>query len=199
MGAPAVEFWLRAPAEVQGMPHKAFGLLLLLVVVPLSMAKDKQQQLPGLVVHAKYVFITTYNGDRFDPNAYPDDRQAARDVRDAIQHWGRYIPVERAQDADLILLVRKGRIAEARPGVRIHAGSRPNPNVDPTQNPNSTLGPEVRVDAGDPLDMLAVYDASQGIDSAPLWRGRLQDGLNPPAMRLVQDFRSKVEAAAKKP
>ncbi|MGA8618019.1 MAG: hypothetical protein WB660_05800 [Candidatus Sulfotelmatobacter sp.] len=47
--------------------------------------------------------------------------------------------------------------------------------------------------------MIAVYRAAEGIDSPPLWRGRQIDGLRPPEMRLVQELRTKVEAAEKTP
>ncbi len=164
--------------------------LVLLLLVPLTIAKDKSQ-LPKLVVVAKYVMVTTYLGDQpSNPRIMPDDRQAMGDVQDAIKDWGRYIVVYRPKDADLIILVRKGRIAEALGGVRVHAGS---------DAPNPSAGPSVHADAGDPQDMIAVYRAAEGIDSPPLWRGRQIDGLRPPEMRLVQELRTKVEAAEKTP
>lgn len=166
--------------------------LVLLLLLPSAIAKDKDKsQLPKLVVVAKYVLVTTYSGDQpSNPRMMPDDRQAMGDVQDAIKDWGRYIVVYRAKDADLIILVRKGRMAEALGGVRVHAGSNA---------PSPSVGPSVNADAGDPQDMIAVYDAAQGIDSPPLWRGRQNDGLRPPEMRLVQELRTKVEAAAKTP
>ena len=164
--------------------------LVLLSLVPLIIAKDKSQ-LPKLVVHAKYVLVTTYSGDQpSNPRMMPDDRKAMSDVQDVIKDRGRYIVVYRPEDADLIILVRKGRIAEALGGVRIHSGS---------DAPSPSVGPSVTADAGDPQDIIAVYDAAQGIDSPPLWRGRQRDGLNPPEMRLVQELRTMVEAAAKTP
>jgi len=47
--------------------------------------------LPKLVVHAKYVLVTTYQGyDLSNPNIMPDDRKAVVAVQDAIKKWGRY-------------------------------------------------------------------------------------------------------------
>jgi hypothetical protein len=46
--------------------------------------------------------------------------------------------------------------------------------------------------------MIAVYDADRGINTAPLWRERMSDGLDPP-VKLVGDLRKQVEVAAKKP
>ena len=146
--------------------------------------------LPKLVVHARYVLVTTYTGDDLtNPRMMPDDRQAVLDVQDAIKKWGRYALAYRAKDADLILLVRKGHIAEALPGMRIGAGSNTKPSI----------GAEVPTDVGDPRDMLALYDGSKGIDSAPLWRNSVKGGLNPPEMALVDDLRQAVDAAAKVP
>jgi hypothetical protein len=163
---------------------------MLLFFVPLTLAKDKSQ-LPKLVVNARYVLVTTSFGDEpANPQITPDDRRAVIDVQDAIKKWGRYTVVYRAKEADLILLVRKGGVAEVRPGVRIHAGSN---------TPNPSVGPNVYADGGDPQDMIAVYDGPHGVDSPPLWRGRQTDGLVPPEMRLVQELRTKVEAAAKAP
>src|ERR1039457_295470 len=141
--------------------------------------------LPKLVVHAKYVLVTTYTGDDLtNPHMMPDDRQAVLDVQDAIKKWGRYALAYRAKDADLILLVRKGHIAEALPGMRVGLGSTTKPSV----------GAEVPTDVGDSRDMLALYDAANGIDSAPLWRDSEKDGLTPPQMSLVQDLRKAVDA-----
>ena len=146
--------------------------------------------LPKLVVHARYVLVTTYAGDDLtNPHMMPDDRQAVLDVQDAIKKWGRYALAYRTQDADLILLVRKGHIVEALPGMRVGVGSSTKPSV----------GAEVPTDAGDPRDMLALYDAANGIDSAPLWRDSEKGGLTPPQMSLVQDLRKAVDAAAKVP
>jgi hypothetical protein len=49
--------------------------------------------------------------------------------------------------------------------------------------------------------MIVLYASALGTqtNSPPLWRGRRQDGLKAPEMRLVQELRSRVEAAAKAP
>ena len=162
----------------------------MLLFAPLVAAKEKPI-LPKLVVNARYVLVTTNLGD--DPgNAriMPEDRQAVADVQDAIQKWHRYVLVYDRKKADLIFLVRKGRVAEARGGVEIHAGSD-------KRIPGAA--PVVYADGGDPQDMLAVYDAAEGIDGPALWRGRERDGLTLPDMRLVTELRSRVEAADKKP
>jgi hypothetical protein len=162
----------------------------LFLLISSVVAKDKST-MPKLVVNARYVMITTYYGENLaSPRVPPDDRQAASDVQNAIQDWGRYILVYDRKDADLIILVRKGRIVEAQGGIGIHTGS---------DRSNPSIGPMANVDAGDPQDMLAVYQATQGVDSPPLWRDRMTGGLNGPTVRLVEELRTKVEAAAKTP
>jgi hypothetical protein len=158
------------------------------------MAKDKAV-LPKFVANSKFVLVTTYFGDeRTNPRMMPDDRKAQADVEDALRKWGRYIVVYKRNEADLIILVRKGRVAEALVGIRVHHGSEasriPGTNVGPTGNADASTTTE---------DMLALYDAKTGIDAPPLWRGIEAQGLNPPEMRLVQELRSKVEFVAKQP
>jgi hypothetical protein len=147
--------------------------------------------LPKLVVHAKYILVTTYNGpDLTNPRVLTDDSQAVANVEDAIRNWGQYIVVNgTSQKPDLVLLVRKGRVAEAKPMVGIHGGS----------DSKTMATPNVESDFGSPQDMLALYEGPGGIDQAPLWRSLQKDGLDPPDMQLVQKLRAAVEAAAKVP
>ena len=112
------------------------------------------------------------------------------DVEDAIRDWGRYSLVYERQLADLIIVVRKGRTARAQQRISIHGGSN---------RPSPSLGHGIDADAGDPQDKLAVYNAGLGIDSAPIWRDRMTDGLNGPQVKLLRELRTKVEAAARNP
>ena len=172
------------------MWRRAPWFLLLFASATIAVAQG-YDPLPKLVVHAKYVLVTTYAGDNLtNPHMMPDDRQAVVDVQNAIKRWGRYALAYQAKDADLILLVRKGHLAESLPGVRVGAGSNTKP----------TIGAEAPTDVGDARDMLALYDAANGgIDSAPLWRDLMKGGLNPPQMSLVGELRDAVDAAAKVP
>jgi len=185
-------------------------LLALLFFASLAVGKDKTP-LPKLVVSAQYVLVTTNFGDPaeqpLNPHIMPEDRQAVADVQNAIEKWGKYTIAYRRQDADLIIVVRKGRVAEALGGARVHVGSRPSNGpgqpdggVGPDASTPS-IHPEADGDFGDPQDMIALYSASLGTEtnSPPLWRGRRMDGLNPPQMSLIQELRTKVEAAAKAP
>lgn len=172
------------------MPKRMASVWLLLVFVLALKAEDKNP-IQAVVKNATYVMVTTYSGDIFSPDVSPDDRRAAQNVQDAIQKWGRYKLVYKAGEADLILVVRTGRLAEVKGGVQV--GTQ---RVGDTtsRSHGSAIGGEV----GDPQDTLEVYMASRGINGPPLWRGRAQGGLKAPEMQLVKEFRSKVEAPEKK-
>ena len=171
------------------MRNRIFGLCgLMLALSCVASAKDKP--FPQAIVNARYVFVTSYNGaGTADVRVMPDDRQAMADVEDAVRRWGRYILVYERKNADVILLVRKGRIAETQSGVRVHVGSQSSPSVGPVASADA---------ASDPRDMLAVYDASLGTDTPPLWRNFQDDGLLAPDVPLLQELRKQVEAAEKK-
>jgi len=171
------------------MTIRFVGILALCFAACVAVAKDKNS-FPKQIVAAKYVMVTSYFGDNVaDSRVPPMDRQAVINVQDAIREWGRYTVVYERKAADLILLVRKGRIANTNDGVGIHAGS----------NMPTAIGPIYGADAGDPDDMIAIYNASLGTDTAPIWRDRMNNGLDRPEMKLIRELRKKVEAASKNP
>lgn len=167
----------------------------LLFVFVLALKADDKNVISAVVKNATYVMVTTYSGDVFSPNVSPDDRHAVQNVQNTIQKWGRYKLVYNRGEADLILVVRTGRLAEVKGGVQVGTTTQRQGNGTNTSHGSAeSIGGEV----GDPQDRLEVYMASQGINGPPLWRGRAPDGLKAPEMQLVQEFRSKVEASEKK-
>jgi hypothetical protein len=60
---------------------------------------------PGTLVNARFIYVTSYDGDQFNPNLYPEDRQAISTVQDAIQKWGKFILVYEPHQADIVLMV----------------------------------------------------------------------------------------------
>jgi hypothetical protein len=67
----------------------------------------QSQPFPKTLINARYVYVTSYDGDQFDRNLLPEDRQAISDVQDAIREWGHYILVYNPKQADMILAVQK--------------------------------------------------------------------------------------------
>jgi len=60
---------------------------------------------PGTLVNARYVYVTSYDGDQFNPDLLPEDRQAIATVQDAMQKWGKFVLVYEPRQADIVLMV----------------------------------------------------------------------------------------------
>jgi hypothetical protein len=60
---------------------------------------------PGILANARYVYVASYDGDQFNPNLLPEDRNAIGAVQNAIQKWGKLTIVYRPSEADVIILV----------------------------------------------------------------------------------------------
>src|SRR5229473_8016130 len=60
---------------------------------------------PGILANARYVYVASYDGDQFDPNLLPEDRDAIGSVQNAIQNWGKLTIVYRPSEADITILV----------------------------------------------------------------------------------------------
>jgi hypothetical protein len=166
------------------------------------------------------VYVEAVDGDQFNPRLYPEDRQAIADVIHALQAWNRYTLTVRRQDADLVFVVRKGRIADAKVSVGDRIGSRtsvsqtpdqdpnrdparyPNsdpagyPNSDPARYPNSgaEVGESGRV--GSPDDLIFVDTVNpEGRRGVRIWTQSRTDGLNTPEMPLFKQIKDAVDKA----
>ncbi len=82
-------------------------VLLSLALTTLSIAKasGSAPELPRTLANARFVYVTAYDGDQFDPQVLPEDRAAIARVQDAIHKWGKLTVVYRSQDADIIMMV----------------------------------------------------------------------------------------------
>jgi hypothetical protein len=72
---------------------------------PSKPAAQSVPPFPGTLVNARYVYVTSYDGDQFNINLLPDDRQAIGTVQDAMQKWGKFTIVYEAHQADIVLMV----------------------------------------------------------------------------------------------
>jgi hypothetical protein len=83
--------------------------LAILALASIAMAMPERSQtipdFPGTLVNARYVYVTSYDGDQFNPAVLPQDRQAIAAVQDALQKWGKFIIVYKPQDADMVIMV----------------------------------------------------------------------------------------------
>jgi hypothetical protein len=88
----------------------AFAMSMVLLASTMALAAPKPktetiQPFPGTLVNARYVYVTSYDGDQFDPNLFPEDEQAISTVQDAMQKWGKFIVVYKPSQADIVLMV----------------------------------------------------------------------------------------------
>ncbi len=165
-----------------------FILLAALALAPLALASDKT--IPTYVLHARTVAIVVDPDAGVDlqhPNANQD---AQRDVEAAILAWGRFTPVLGAQQADLIIVLRRstGKLAQqtlpdsrqnSRPGsinatpdsIVIGAQHGPQPSAAGNHAPDGTQpgAPDTHPQAeiGSPNDSFTVYHGTgeTGIDT----------------------------------
>ncbi|MFY9562310.1 MAG: hypothetical protein WAQ52_18925 [Terriglobales bacterium] len=80
-------------------------LLLCLALVGSALAAKDTPAMPRTLANARYVYVTAYDGDQFNPRLLPEDRAAISRVQDAIQKWGKLTLVYRPQDADMVIAV----------------------------------------------------------------------------------------------
>jgi hypothetical protein len=166
----------------------AFALILVLAAIP-TVAKDKPI-LPEKISKARFVLVQSFDGNEFSPEVLQEDRQAILDVQSAIQKWGHYRLAYRLEDAEIILVVRRGRWANVRAGTTTE-----------DQSARWRRGTtDARAEVGTPDDTLAVYDARpDALAGAPLWLKTQSDGLKPPGLPLFTKLQEEVEKAAEQP
>lgn len=170
-----------------------------------ALAQNKKKSVPAVFGTARYVWVESMDGDIYNPNLLPADRQAISDVENAIQNWGRYVLTATRSEAELIFVVRTGRIAEVKAGVsagdRYPAGSGSASNPNPRGNPNpgqqqpvapgATLGGEV----GPPDDLLEVCqpDGSDTSQGTLVWMRSADGGLASPGVPLFKQLKTAID------
>jgi hypothetical protein len=174
-------------------PLKAVALLLVfLASLAMAQAKTKKpDKLPAVVNLARYVYVEAVEGQQFDLRLPPEDRQAIADVNAAFQDWSRYVLTTRRDQADLIIVVRKGRLAEGNVGVSGGTG----PKGAPGQPTGGTgYGVAYGGEVGSPDDLFEVFMPNPNdVHGTPIWMRTKADGLDAPKVVLFQDFKAAVE------
>jgi hypothetical protein len=177
-------------------PLRSIALIFVLVtaLAPAPAKPKKPYKLPAVFDQARYVYVEAVDGQEFDPRLNPDDRQAIADVDKAVYDWKRYTLTEQRREADLIFVLRKGRLAEAKLGVQIGTGRQNAPNR-PTGAPPGGNGVGIGGDVGPPDDLLEIYAPNPNESRGTLlWRRTLKDGLDAPDLALFQELKNEVEA-----
>jgi hypothetical protein len=192
--------------------NRCKSIALLLILIPaLALAQQKAKKhndVPAVFQNASFVYVEAMDGDAMKPGLYPADRQAIVDVQDSLRDWNRYALATRREDAELALVVRKGRLASAQVHAGVSVGTRAPNSGNSTSGPApgqvgtgvDGVGVGAEGEVGPENDMLRVYlVSSDGKLTGPVWTREIQDGLDPPAVLLMQQLRTAVERAYPSP
>ena len=174
-------------------PLKSIALLTLLLpaLVAAQGKTKKPYKLPAVFNQARYAYVEAVDGEQFDPRLYPEDRQAIANVQNALEDWNRYTLVTRRDEADLVFVVRKGRLADANVGVQVGTGTQGGPGTHPG---GPSLGVGLGGEVGPPDDLLEIFVPNpSGVLGSPLWMRTLADGLNAPDVTMFRQFKDAVE------
>lgn len=179
---------------------KSFCLVALaLVGIPVLVPAQhrKKPTTPAIFANARYVYVETLDGDAYTPGLYPGDRQAIADVQDALRDWGRYMLTTDRSMAELVFIVRKGRVASARVGGSTGPGGNSGPMGSPFPGQGRTgSGPSTSIDTetGPADDLLDIHlMGTDGKLGAAVWTRTMTDGLEPPRVALIRMLRTAVE------
>jgi len=195
-----------------------FFLLVLLLLAPLGVAKNKKKQvLPDYVLKAQTVLVVIHPGAG-EPFTNPTANRTAQDnVEKAMMKWGRFNLVTSAQTADLVVVVRKGHKAgptvsnspgDNRPvifqpngGDILVAGQkgRPPDLTNPGIGGSADRGPHIGDEIGPAEDTFEVYrgGVEDPLDASPAWRYVARDALNGPQVAAVEEFRKTLNESEK--
>ena len=179
-----------------------FAVVLLLIPALLPGQSNKKKTVSAVFSNARYAWVESMDGDAYTPRTIPEDRQAISDVEDALRNWNRYALTVQRSEADLVFIVRKGRLATGKLGVGIgnpplgpNPGQR-SPGGTPGTGTGTGTGTGVGVggEVGPPDDILEVRTLNtDGTLGTILWQRSLQDGLDGPQVTLLAQLRKAVE------
>jgi hypothetical protein len=184
-------------------PKLTVLLLVLLPTLALAQHKTKKPDVSAVFKNAQYVYVEAIDGQEFDPRLDQEDRQAIADVQEALRQWNRYTLTTRHEDAQIVIVVRKGRAVEARAGVVIGSisGGGTGPQGDPSpgqpRGQNGTgFGTDVGGEVGTPDDLFEICQLDpNGTLSTSIWMRTFPDGLDGPKVMLFEQFKDAVERA----
>jgi hypothetical protein len=185
--------------------------LCLVLLAANALAKTRKSDVPAAFNQATYVFVESDDGDLARPGLYPADRQAIMDVEAALRDWKRYSIAANRSQAELIFVVRKGRLADTQLHGGIASASQVSPGRTSTPSPGQGSGQSsnrvpgqmgdgedagARADIGSADDMLEVFQLTpDGKLIGPIWNRTQTDGLEAPQLALFRQLKGAVEKA----
>jgi len=210
---------IRKMAGVVGTVSIAVSLLAISAGVA-SANKKQKVHLPDYVLNAKTVLVVILP-DAGEPMDDPfANRKAQEEVEKAFMRWGRYRLALDKDTADLVIGVRKGTGKGANPTIngwpvdtrpatiektdnqKRVGGQQGRPPDLTQQGPPTELSahPHTGMEAGaeDDTFMVFIGGALQfPLDNPPVWMYVAKDGLKPPRVVAVEEFRKVVEESDK--
>jgi len=198
----------------------SLSIALLLAFAPGSATAKKKEKvlLPDFVLKAETVVVLILPDSGEPMNDPFANRKAQEEVEKALMKWGRFRLSQDASTSDLVIAVRKGsdKIAnptinggpvDSRPGtiettdnqirIGVKQGTPPNgPESGDASNSDGRATPGMEVGASDDRFEVFRADIYTGHD-APVWRYVAKDGLKPPNVTAVEQFRKAIEDAEK--
>jgi len=190
------------------MIRKPAIFLMLLAAAGFVLAKPKHPSLPEIFETAKTIHVEARDArDITDISLDPETRNAILDVQDGIQDWGRYTLSRSRHEADLILVIYKGRLSRdpnsSAPtlGIPRTSNSPGSPiSHSPTQNPadasQSTPGSTSPDGLNQERDELKVYTLDpNGKLKNLLWHNEQVRGLDTPNLLLLQQLEREIDKA----
>jgi hypothetical protein len=177
---------------------KGSGVIALVLLSSLAFAQNQNKKKPTVSAvfnHARYVWVESMDGDIYNPNLLPADREAITNVQNALRKWGRYVLTADRQDAELVFVVRTGRVAEGRiRGSVSSPGTGPSgyPNTGPQPDPMGTGG-MLGGGIGPPDDLLRVVVGNDPERGAQVWLRSEKNGLAGPDVPLLQQLKKAVD------
>lgn len=181
------------------------SISLLLLLIPLcvqAQSKKKHSDVPAAFEHARYVYVQAEGGDLMRPGLYPEDRQAISDMFDGLRAWNRYAIAINKDDADLVFIVRKGRLVGVQARGSISGPGQTGPPPQDRQPGQFPQGNSVGVgsEVGPPDDLLEVYAKNPaGGLLGPIWQREMKDGLDAPSIPLLRQLKEAIEGAYPNP
>lgn len=182
--------------------------LMLLAGAGVATAKARHPSVSAAFATARTVYVETIDGDDLtDIHLDPDTRSAILDVQDAIEDWGRYSLSRSRYDADLIVVIYKGRLVRDPNDshtftIPINSSSATgrNPNPNPADAAQGTNGNNSQGGVDPERDELKVYTlGANGKLKDLLWHQEQVYGLDAPNVILVKQLEGEVDKAYPKP
>lgn len=170
------------------------AVLILCSALVSAQNQKKKHALPAVFQNSHFVYVEAMDGNEFQPGLLPEDRRAIADMEQAVRDWNRYVLTSQASDAELVFILRTGRVASATLGASVGSPTVPAMGSPAGQHQTSGLGGSVRGGAGPADDYLEVrVRMPDGQLSAPIWQRTLADGLEGPDLPLFQQLKKAIE------